>query len=212
MIADARYSGRKSVATTLPWPAYRLHMCTNEPDHLFRSGRLLQEYIVDCWAAAEQSHLGFLRDNQPKLRAEVYRGLADAVALDPNVDGQNLGQRTILPSSFTGSTRFMIQNLQDALAINRHFGGADLFLTMTADPNWPEICAELLPGQTLADRPDLMARVFRAKMAQMLDDIHKHGYMGKTVARVWVIEFQKRGLPHMHMIILFHPDSKLRTP
>jgi hypothetical protein len=25
-------------------------------------------------------------------------------------------------------------------------------------------------------------------------------------------EFQKRGLPHIHMIIFFHPDSKLHTP
>ena len=209
---DVGVRGKRKFVSQVEHSAYRLHIRPNESDHLFRAGRLLQEYIVDCWAAAEQSRLRFLQNNQKTLRAEVYRGLADAVAADPDVDGQNLGRRTILPSSFTGSTRFMIQNLQDALAINRHFGGADLFLTMTADPNWPEIRAELLPGQTPADRPDLVTRVFRAKMAQMLDDIHTHGVMGKTVARVWVIEFQKRGLPHMHMIIFFHPDSKLRTP
>ena len=48
-------------------------------------------------------------------------------------------------------------------------------------------------------------------MKQLLEDIHKKGVMGCTVARVWTIEFQKRGLPHMHMIIFFHPDAKLLT-
>ena len=33
----------------------------------------------------------------------------------------------------------MIQHCHEALAINRHFHGPDFFLTMTADPNWPEI-------------------------------------------------------------------------
>jgi hypothetical protein len=71
----------------------------------------------------------------------------DAVAIDPNATGENIGQRTILPSSFAGSMRNMIQNCQDALAINRYYGGADIFLTATADPNWPEVKDALLPGQ-----------------------------------------------------------------
>jgi hypothetical protein len=137
--------------------AYQLHIRPNEPNHLFKAGRLFQEYIVDSWASAEQYHLRWFRNNQDTIGADVYSGLADTVAADPGVDGHNIGMCTILPLLFTGSTRFMIQNLQDALAINRHFGGADLFLTMTADPNWPEIKAELLPGQTAADRPDLVA-------------------------------------------------------
>jgi len=61
------------------------------------------------------------------------------VVADPTTDGNNIGQRFILPSSFSGSSRNMIQHCQDALAINRYFHGADLFLTMTANPNWPEI-------------------------------------------------------------------------
>ena len=52
----------------------------------------------------------------------------------------------------------MIQHCQDALAINRHFRGADFFLTMTANPNWPEIKEALLPGQSPSDRPDLVDR------------------------------------------------------
>ena len=87
-----------------------------------------------------------------------------------------------------------------------------LFLTATADPNWPEVKNALLPGQKSSDRPDLIVCVFHAKMAAMIKDICKNGIMGQTVAHVYIIEFQKRSLPHMHMIIFFYPDSKLKTP
>ena len=106
----------------------------------------------------------------------------------------------------------MIQHCQDALAINRYYHGADLFLTMTADPNWPEIKESLLPRQTSADHPDLVVRVFNAKVKEMKEDLFRRGHLSKTVACVWTIEYQKRGLPHMHMIIFLDPNSKLRTP
>jgi len=84
----------------------------------------------------------------------------------------------------------MIQHCQDALAINRYFHGADLFLTMTENPNWPEIKEALLPQQSAADCPDLVVRVFRAKVKELKRDIFKNGFLGKTVARVWTTEFQ----------------------
>jgi hypothetical protein len=46
-------------------------------------------------------------------------------------------------------------------------------MTVTADPNWPEIQAELLLGQTATDRPDLASCVFREKVAAILDNINK---------------------------------------
>jgi hypothetical protein len=128
------------------------------------------------------------------------------------MDANDFGQRIILPSSFSGSSRHMIQNCQDALAINCHFGGADFFITMTANPNWPEVKAALLPGQSSADRPDLVNHVFHLKVQELMDDIYKHGVLGKAVAHVWTTEFQKHGLPHVHLIIFLHPDSKLHSP
>ena len=75
----------------------------------------------------------------------------------------------------------MIQHCQDALAINHYYHEADLFLTTTANPNWPEIKKNLLLGQTSSDRPDFIMCVFYTKMKQLLEDIHKHGVMRKTV-------------------------------
>ena len=191
---------------------YRLHPRQNQSNHVFMAGKLFQEYAVDAWATTEQARLNWIKRNQSEIRAETYQGLTDAVAVDPTVDGHNIGQRIILPSSFTGSSRNMIQHCQDALAINRYYHGADFFLTMTANPNWKEIKDALLPGQTAADRPDLVNRVFKAKVQELKDDLFAKGYLGRTVARVWTIEFQKRGLPHIHMIIFLHQEDKLHTP
>jgi hypothetical protein len=190
---------------------FRLFPRLNESDHLFRAGHLFQEFVVDMWAATQQSRLYWISKNQRTIRADVYQGLVDAVAQADTRSAQ-LGCHVILPSSFSGSTRNMIQYCQDALAINRHYHGADLFITMTADPNWPEVLAALLPGQTPADRFDLVSRVFHAKVQEFIKDITKGKILGEVQAYVYTIEFQKCNLPHMHMIVFLHPDYKLNTP
>jgi hypothetical protein len=60
---------------------------------------------------------------------------------------------------------------QDAMAIVRKLGKPDAFVTMTANPNWPEIIAMLLPGQTAIDRPDIVSRVFQQKFRALLREI-----------------------------------------
>ena len=105
-----------------------------------------------------------------------------------------------------------MQYCQDALAINRNFKGANFFLTMTANPNWPEINEASLPGQTPLERPDLVDRVFKEKVEELKNDIFKKQYLGKTKGHVWTTEFQKCGLPHVHMIIFLHPDAKMHSP
>lgn len=83
---------------------------------------------------------------------------------------------------------------------------------MTCNPNWVEVTRELLPGQTPADRPDLVARVFEMKKEELIRDIYKNGVLGRTVAYVYTIEFQKRGLPHIHLLIFLDGPFKLTTP
>ena len=48
------------------------------------------------------------------------------------------------------------------------------------------------------------------KLKELLKDIHKNNVLGATVANVQVVEFQKRGLPHVHMLIMLKDDHKLR--
>ena len=192
------------------YAAYRIQQ--REPDFslLLRGGRLFQQYLVDMWAAADQNRLNYLRFHQSDIRATLYQNLSEAVDNDVNL--HDVGQRVVLPSSYTGGPRYMKQCLQDALALARFHKKIDLFITITCNPNWPEITRELLPGQTAADRPDLIARVFKMKKDAIIDDIYKNGIFGQAVARVHVIEFQKRGLPHAHLLIFLRQEDKIQTP
>lgn len=177
-----------------------------------RGGWLFQEYLCDTWAMIDQDRLQWLRHNQKKLRVEVYKGLAsDAVSAD-DLDLMMLGKRIVLPSTYIGGARHMNQLFQDSMAITRFEGKPDLFLTMATNPHWPEILAALLSGQEPSDRPDIVARVFNMKKEALLEDIFKKGVLSKTVAKVYTIEFQKRGLPHMHLLIYFEGEDKVRDP
>lgn len=82
---------------------------------------------------------------------------------------------------------------------------------MTCNPNWPEISHQLLPGQIANDRPDLVAHMFQMKKQAVMKDILE-GALGRVCAYTYIIEVQKRGLPHMHLLLFFEAVHILRTP
>ena len=90
------------------------------------------------------------------------------------------------------------------------YGEPDIFLTMTANPRWPEVTENLLPHQQPSDRPDIISRVFHFKLQELLDDILKRHLLGHVIAYVYTIKFQKRGLPHAHMLTFFSNPDKPR--
>jgi len=53
---------------------------------------------------------------------------------------------------------------------------------MTCNPDWPELTALLLPEQTPQDRPDIVARVYHAKLIDLHDFLIKKGQFGKVAA------------------------------
>lgn len=77
---------------------------------------------------------------------------------------------------------------------------------MTCNPNWPEIIENLNKGETPSDCPDLIARVFQIKVNQLKKLLLDSHIFGKHTAYIYVIEFQKRGLPHVHLLIFFSKE------
>jgi hypothetical protein len=138
-------------------------------------------------------------------------GLQDAVHVD-GVDASTIGCWIVLPSSFVGGPRHMNQLYQNAVAIVRSLGTPDYFITFTCNGKWPEITNELLRGQTAFDRSDLTARVFNIKLNNLMDDLLKKQVFGEVHGCIHVIEFQKRGLPHAHILLILAPDDKPKTP
>lgn len=82
----------------------------------------------------------------------------------------------------------MQQLFQDSIAIVQHFGKLTFFITFTANLRWPEITRKLLSGQQALDRPDLVARVFRLKVVQLLTDL-KNYLFGPYAGHVYTIEY-----------------------
>ena len=114
---------------------YCFHVRDSPQLSLFYGGKLFQQFVVDAWANCKQRKLNWTRTHQYTLRSELYQGLQDA-AIHNRYGGEDiryLGCKLILSSSHVGSPRFITQLFQDAIAICRHF------LTMTANPKWPEI-------------------------------------------------------------------------
>ena len=44
-----------------------------------------------------------------------------------------------------------------------------------------------------------------------MDQLTKENIFGQSVAHIHVIEFQKRGLPHAHILLILHNDDRLQT-
>jgi hypothetical protein len=179
--------------------AYRMMMRFGTVNHILKCRQLFHQYVVDMYAKIESERLLFVRLNQKKLRVDEYIHLRDAIANDGNAN--NLGQLVILPSTFTGSPRHMHEYTQDAMTYVRNYGRPDLFITFTCNPKWQEIQVELLVGQTHSDRHDLLARVFRQKLIKLMHIINKSHVFGPTRCWMYSIEWQKRGLPHAHILI-----------
>ncbi len=50
--------------------------------------------------------------------------------------------------------------------------------------------------------------MFKIKLKELINDIHRKHILGRTIARIYVIKFQKHGLPHAHIFIFFAEDYK----
>jgi hypothetical protein len=60
-------------------------------------------------------------------------------------------------------------------------------------------------------RPDIAVRVFKMKLDELMDDLLKKNVLGVSIGHTYVIEFQKRGLPHAHILIVLQATDKPRT-
>jgi hypothetical protein len=169
---------------------------------------LFQELVVLAWAAAEHMYLSWVHKHQKTIRAELYSGVIDAV--QEGLNPHTICCKIVLPSSITSSPHSMQKNLQDTLGLLRLFGGSDLFVTFTANPQWHEITEALLTGQTPVDCPDLVTHVFRLKFKSLLTDITQRAIFGPAVGYVYTVEYQKR--PHIHLIVFLHRSTRLSTP
>ncbi|XP_070018011.1 uncharacterized protein [Nicotiana sylvestris] len=197
---DDSAGGRKCVSTR-EYLSYKIQERKDEVPSFVSARRLFQQFLVDGYTMMESSRLRFIRLHQKQLRAHFYNRLQDVV-LHGDIEPSSQGQRVILSSSFTGGARYMLQNYQDAMAICKWAGYPDLFITFTCNPKWPKITRFMESrGLSPEDRPDILTRVFKIKLDRMIKDLRDNKVFGEVKAVIYTVEFQKRGLPHAHILL-----------
>ncbi|KAL6579130.1 hypothetical protein OROMI_009346 [Orobanche minor] len=150
--------------------------------------RLAQQYQIDCYVKIETQHLDYLRSEQLRenLRTESFDGIIDSMACQGKVTGFDIGKKFVLPASYVGSPRDMRRRYLNALALVSEYGRPDFFITMTCNPNWPEMRAGLLPGEEAQNRSDLVARAFRGRHEEFKNEILRQKIFGEVAAYLYI--------------------------
>ncbi|KAL6536772.1 hypothetical protein OROMI_026353 [Orobanche minor] len=181
-ITTSTAQNKRKRVSTRQFFAYRFHDRDGEECAILSSRRLTQQLIVDSYTIIESGRLTWVKLNQKTLRCELYKGLEAAFPRgETNLAAQGLP--VVLPSSYTESPRYMIQNFQDAMTICGWAGYPDLFITLTCNPKWPEISRYLdKVGLNPEDRPDIVCRVFKMKLDGLIKDLRKNRVFGRVKA------------------------------
>ncbi|XP_025669780.1 uncharacterized protein [Arachis hypogaea] len=186
--------GRRTRVSLREFICFRLQIREQEDGIIHKCRQLFQQFVVDCFTMIESQRLYEIRMKQSTIRGEVLQGIEEAMRHGDD-EASSIGTRVILPSSFTGGRRYMFNRCQDAMAICKHFGYPNLFLTIMCNPNWPEFQRFTERERiSIVDRLDISCCVFHAKLKCM-----------------YTIEFQKRGLPHAHMLLWLNAESNLQS-
>ncbi|XP_022881047.1 uncharacterized protein LOC111398365 [Olea europaea var. sylvestris] len=199
---------KRSQVSCREYYSYKLQIRPSGKSELLHTGRLFQQYVVDMYVKIETTRLDYFRSNQKQICAELYQGIVDSVQ-NGETRGSKIGKKIVLPQTFTCGHRDMLKRYLDAMSIVQRYEKPDIFLTITCNPNWPEIMQELKHNDEIQNRPDLIARIFRAKLEELKNDSYKENIFGSVVAHRYMIEFQKRGLPHAHLLLIFNSAHKI---
>ncbi|KAA6372324.1 MAG: putative ATP-dependent DNA helicase PIF1, partial [Streblomastix strix] len=191
---------------------YRFRLAAREGfSALHSSGKLFQEYILYAAISIISARLNWVQTHQKQLRVESYKGLRDYVDTIAQKENCLSGDKIILPASFEGGERSLSEHYHDSMTIMNFKGMADLFVTFTTNIHWKEI-TDLIGKIDPSDRPDIVCRVFLIKLKALMQDIlHRHIF-GVVIAYIYRIEFQKRGIPHAHILLTLRKEDKMRSP
>lgn len=128
------------------------------------------------------------------------------VLSESNEDTQ-IGKK--LPKSFHGHPAKMKASTIDALAVVARKGKPTAMITITCNGNWEAIRQTYSRGKRLTTGQTFV--VFKIKVAELLKDLRSDKLFGPVTYEMSVVEWQKRGMPHMHLIVPFEGPSPDQT-
>jgi hypothetical protein len=102
-----------------------------------------------------------------------------------------------------------LKGFMDAMTYVKNYGKPDLFITFTCNSKWPEIKLKTHENfnenstqiNLHLDIPHIFARVFNVKLKRLMEVLKKGELFGKVKCYIYTVEWQKRGLPHAHILL-----------
>jgi len=157
---------------------YRGCLLADNNDCFSTFGHLCCEYLVDMYSRTEEQKLAYIARECCFREHELHAA---------NESLEDEFEPTIkLPASFVGSHAWTSEQASDAMALGRKYGKPTFFMTMTFNPDWPEVQSRLLPGQTVFDVPIVVAHTFKS----CLEKVHQQIPYFVTVPTVITIIVQ----------------------
>ncbi|KAJ9557179.1 hypothetical protein OSB04_011793 [Centaurea solstitialis] len=132
----------------------------------------------------------FFRTQQDDIRQEFLQGNVDVMA-NGESEASSIGRRVVLPANFYWWAEKYETQIYRMQWLWCKILGNQTFFTLTCNPNWPEIKKHMMSHEETHNRADLVVRV---------------------AAYTYVVEFQKRSLPHAHFLLILECDSKMYKP
>ena len=136
------------------------------------------------------------------LQQQIYLGQYKGTMLTNDVNDRAGRAAIVVPPSLKGSAPYWRKKLKELEAMAARLGAGTFFLTMTANLDWDEIQERKLTDSPLDD-PVIVEQVFEEKLQSFYSKL-KHNLIFPEacyIAHWGRVEYQKRGLPHTHIII-----------
>ena len=205
-------------------------MIRSSPDFntLHRFRKLMQQFVVDMYAKVETERLRFVGSCQRNcvlnhmlnslmhfckvgFTLDTVCAIVENSLFSRRCKSSKHWSKSHPPQFFCRGPRYMHEWTHNAMSYVRKLGRPSLFVTMTCNPSWPEITNELFYGQLPHHRPDIDARVFHLKQRALMAQITICRIFGDVIAYVCSIEWQKRGLPHAHILVWLAAKNKIHA-
>ncbi|CAD5232933.1 unnamed protein product [Bursaphelenchus xylophilus] len=121
--------------------------------------------------------------------------------------GYQLGKLTRMPPGHRYSRRYYQRQYSNCIAMAQTLSSPSFFITLTANSEWPDflqLCGN--KGVDPKNAYDILNRVFRQKVVELMRRIAppqkgQQGWFGQCLGYYMSLEFQKRGNPHVHLLL-----------
>jgi len=198
--------------TTVSYQRYHAYKLVERPksegtQHLFKLKNLLHLWCVDHFIQNEALKLKYINEHQGEIRTASYIDLDEKhkKSEKSGIHGK------VLPKSFKNSKKNQSKKLQNAHSIIKNKGLPTLFITIGLNTAWQELKDAVNRYFEPQYRPEVMARVFKCKLQDIIDDITKEYKFGKPEGWFYSIEFQNKGLPHCHLVVILNENDVPKT-